>query len=137
LLKSRRRGWWQVDILVVLPIPFHLKRNFWSVFFSSLIIKIPKSLKRRSIEKEREKVLKEREREKEKGKERKRKIVRVSSNKKEMSIFWEEKNVATSKSFLYEPIFSLSIIPFQKPFLKSFEKILQLFLDHPLTWQYT
>jgi hypothetical protein len=69
-------------------------------------------------------------------KERKRKTQRVSSNKKEKSIFWEEKNIATSKSFLYEPIFFPSIIPFQKPFPKSFEKISQLFLYHPLTWQY-
>jgi hypothetical protein len=41
------------------------------------------------------------------------------------------------KIFLRESIFSPSIIPFQKLFPKLFEKISQLFLGHPLTWQYT
>jgi hypothetical protein len=70
------------------------------------------------------KCIKKGDKRKEKGKERKRKAPRVSSNKMRKSIFCEEKNIATSKSFLYEPIFFPSIIPFQKPFPKSFEKIL-------------
>jgi hypothetical protein len=86
------------------------------VFFSSFIIKIPKSSKRQSIEKGREKkVLK-------KG--RKIKAPWVSANKKGKSIFWEEKNISTSKSFyvnLFPP--PPSFIPFSKPFPNSFEKV--------------
>jgi hypothetical protein len=66
-------------------------------------------------EREREKVLKKEE--------RKRKALRVFANKKGKSIFWDEKNIATSKYFLYEPIFFPSIIPFQKPFPRSFDKV--------------
>jgi hypothetical protein len=76
---------------------------------------------------------KKREKRKEKGKEGKRKVAKVSSNRKGKSIFWEEKNIATSKYFVYEPICFPSIIQFQKPIPKSFEKISQLFLGHPLT----
>jgi hypothetical protein len=47
-----------------------------------------------------------------KERKRKKKAPRVSSNKKGKSIFWEKKNIATSKSFLYEYIFFCSIIPF-------------------------
>jgi hypothetical protein len=109
------------------------EKNFRRLSFSSNIIKIPKSSKRWSIEKkERENIEKKRERKKEKEK-----LQESLQIKKGKSIFWEEKNTATSKSFLYEPIFFPSIIPFQKPFPKSFGKISQLFLDHPLTWQYT
>jgi hypothetical protein len=79
--------------------------------------------------------LKERERKSIEKRKEKRKALRVSANKKGKLIFWEEKNIATSKSF-YEPIFFPSIILFQKPLPKLFEKISQLFLDHPLTWQY-
>jgi acyl-CoA synthetase (AMP-forming)/AMP-acid ligase II len=110
----------------------------WKEFLKAVFLlkyhQNPRVLKETEHRKKREKVL---EREREREKERKRKALRVSSTKNGKSIFWEEKNIATSKSFLYEPIFFPSIIPFQKPFPKSFEKILQLFLDHPLTWQYT
>jgi hypothetical protein len=75
---------------------------------------------------EREKVLEKREK-KEKGEERKRKAPRVSSNKKEKSIFWEEKNIASSKFFLCESIFSPSIIPFSKPFQIVWESFIALF----------
>jgi hypothetical protein len=92
-------------------MPF--EKNFWRLPFSSNIIKIPESSKCRSIEKNREKVLEKRERKK-----RKRKAPRDPSNKKGESTFWEEKNIATSKSFLYEPIFYPSIIPFQKTLSK-------------------
>jgi hypothetical protein len=57
-----------------------LKRNFGRVFFFSFIIKILKSLKRRSIEKKRGgKSIEKRG--------RKREALRVSANKKEKSIF--------------------------------------------------
>jgi hypothetical protein len=55
---------------------------------------------------------------KEREKKRKRKAPRDPSNKKGESTFWEEKNIATSKSFLYEPIFYPSIIQFQKTLSK-------------------
>jgi hypothetical protein len=93
------------------------------VIFSSNIIKTPESSRDGAYKK--------------KKREGKRKASRVSSNKKGKLIFWEEKNIATSKFFLYEPIFFPSNIPFQESFPKSFEKISQLFLGHPLTWQYT
>jgi hypothetical protein len=117
-----------------LTIPFHFiwKKNL-RVFFSSFIIQIPKSSKRCSIEKiEREKSIKKREKKKEKEKlqeslqikeEKEKKAPRVSSNKKGKSIFWEEKNIATSKSFLYEPIFFPSIIPLQNPFQNHLRKV--------------
>jgi hypothetical protein len=95
----------------------HTSHAIWKEFlkavFSSNIIKILESSKGRSIE--------EKERESTEKRERKRKAPRVSSNKKGKSMFWEEKNIATSKSFLCQPIFLSSIIPFQKPFPKSFE----------------
>jgi chromatin remodeling complex protein RSC6 len=81
-------------------------KEFLKAVFSSNIIKIPESSKRRSIKKREKKYWKKGERKKEKEKERKRKAPRVSSNKKGKSIFWEEKNIAISKSFLYEHIFS-------------------------------
>jgi DNA-binding GntR family transcriptional regulator len=90
----------------------------------------PQALKEMEHRKKREKVLKK-ERKKEKEK-----LQESLQIKGEVNILRGE-NIATSKSFLYEPIFFPSIIPFQKPFPKSFEKILQLFLDHPLTWQHT
>jgi hypothetical protein len=67
------------------------------VFLSSFIIKIPKSSKGWSIEnkREREKVLKKKRKEK--------KAPRVFANKKGESIFWEEKNISTSKSFYISP----------------------------------
>jgi hypothetical protein len=52
----------------------------------------------------------------------KRKAPRFSTNKKGKLIFWEEKNISTSKSFYVSP-FPPSIIPFSKPFPKSFEKV--------------
>jgi hypothetical protein len=81
----------------------------------------------------REKVL-EKKTEKKKEKEKLQKSLQI---KRGSQYFERRKNIATSKSFFYEPILFSSIIPFQKPFPKSFEKISQLFLDHPLTWQYT
>jgi hypothetical protein len=63
------------------------------------------------------------EKRKEKGKERKRKVPRVSSNKMRKSIFYEEKNIATSKSFCMSPFSSPPSYHFKKPTAKSFEKI--------------
>jgi hypothetical protein len=85
------------------------------VFSSSFIIKIPKSSKRWSIKREREKVLKKEE--------RKRKAPSVSANKKGKSIFWEEKNISTLKSFYVNPFSPLPSYHFKKPFPKSFEKV--------------
>jgi hypothetical protein len=59
------------------------EKNFRRLPFSSNVIKIPESSKRRSIEKKEEKILEKRERERE----RKRKALRVSSNKNGKSIF--------------------------------------------------
>jgi hypothetical protein len=73
------------------------------------------SPKRQSIEKkEREKVLKKEE--------EKRKAPRVSANKKGKSILRGEKHV-NFKIYLRESIFSPFIIPFSKPFPKSYEKV--------------
>jgi hypothetical protein len=73
------------------------------------------------------------EKKKEREKEKKEKVQESLQIKRESQYFERRKNIATSKFFLYEPILFPSIIPFQKLFPKSFEKILQLFLDHPLT----
>jgi hypothetical protein len=102
------------------------------VFFSSFIIKIPKSSKRQSIEKrerEREKVLKKRGRKKEK-------LQESLPNKKGKSIFWEEKNISTSKSFYVSPFSPPPLNHFQNPFQNHLRKFHSSFLDHPLTWKY-
>jgi hypothetical protein len=77
--------------------------------------------------KDREKILKK------EGKEKFQESLQI---KGEVNILRGEKHF-NFKIFLRESIFSPSVIPFQKPFPKSFKKISQLFLDHPLTWQYT
>jgi hypothetical protein len=94
------------------------------VFSSSFIIKIPKSLKRWSIEKE-----KERERESiEKKRKEKIKDLRVYANKKGKSIISEEKHISTSKS--------LYVSPFSPPpsyqLINSFQNCLRKF--HSSFW---
>jgi hypothetical protein len=66
---------------------------------------------RRSIEKKRKRGRKSIK------KEKRKKASRVSSNKKEVNILRGEKHFNFKKSFLYDSIFSPSIIPFRKPFL--------------------
>jgi hypothetical protein len=97
-----------------------LKRSFEEMIFSSNIIKTPKS-SRWSWKKGREK-----------KKKRKRKDPKVSSNKGEVNILREERHFNFKIPFWCDLIFSPSIIPFQKPFLKSLRKFSWLFLDHPL-----
>jgi hypothetical protein len=62
-----------------------------------------------------------RERERERGrknieKKRERKAPRISSNKRGSQYFERRKTLQLQKPFLYDSIFSSSIIPFQKPF---------------------
>jgi hypothetical protein len=83
-------------------------KEFLKVVFLLKYHQNPRVLKETEHRKKERKGIEKKEREKE----RKRKAPRASSNKKGKSIFWEEKNIATSKSFLYEPIFFPSIIPF-------------------------
>jgi hypothetical protein len=80
-------------------------------------------------------VLKKRERKSiEKKRGRKKENLQESLQIKKGSQYFERRKTFQLQNFLRESIFSPSIIPFQKPFAKSFEKILQLFLDHPSTW---
>jgi hypothetical protein len=68
---------------------------------------------------------KERERgEYRKKEEGKRKAPKASADKMEKSIFWEEKNISTSK-YVYVSPFSPPppSYHFQNPFQKSFEKV--------------
>jgi hypothetical protein len=83
---------------------------------------------------------KERERKSNKNKKEKKEKEKLQESlqvKRGSQYFERRKILQLQNPFLYEPIFFPSIIPFQKSFPKSFDKILQLFLDHPLTWQYT
>jgi hypothetical protein len=47
---------------------------------------------------------------------RERKAPRISSNKRESQYFERRKTLQHRKPFLYDSIFSPSIIPFRKPF---------------------
>jgi hypothetical protein len=117
-----RNSFMPVAFVVVLTMPFNLKRKFlkkW--FFSSNVIKTPEVLKRRSIKKreEREKLLKKEERKNEEEKEKLQESLQIKGK----SIFWEEKNTSTSKyPFWCDSIFSPSVILFQKPFPKLLTK---------------
>jgi hypothetical protein len=66
---------------------------------------------------------------KDQGKEKLQESLQI---KREVNILRGEKHF-NFKIFLHESILSPSIIPFSKPFPKSFEKV----SSHPLTWQYT
>jgi hypothetical protein len=80
------------------------------------MIKIPKFSKGWSIEnkREREKVLKKRGR---------KKKLQESLQIKRGSQYFERRKHFNFKIFLRKSIFSPSIIPFSKPFKKSFEKV--------------
>jgi hypothetical protein len=82
------------------------KEVFEDVIFSSNIIKTPKS-SRDGAKKERG---------------RKREAPRVSSNKGEVNILRGERHFNLKNHFCCDPIFSPSIIPFQKLFPKSLRK---------------
>jgi hypothetical protein len=84
------------------------------VIFSSNIIKTPKSSRD--------------------GAKKNKKTPKVSSNKGEVNILRGERHL--KNPFQCDPIFSPSIIPFQKPFPTSLRNFSKLFLDHPLAWQY-
>jgi hypothetical protein len=94
----------------------HLKRSFWKSDFLLKYHQNPQVLKRQR---------------------KKRKAPKVSSNKGKINILRGEGHFNFKNPFWYDPIFSPSIIPFQKPFPKSLRKFSELFLDHPLAWQYT
>jgi hypothetical protein len=64
----------------------------------------------------------EREIKKKKKKKKKKKAPKVSSNKGEVNILRGERRFNFKNSFQCDPIFSPSIIPFQKPFPKSLRK---------------
>jgi hypothetical protein len=57
----------------------------------------------------------------------KRKAPKVSSNKWEVNILRGERHFNLKIPFQCDPIFSPSIIPFQKPFPKSLRKFLNSF----------
>jgi hypothetical protein len=79
------------------------------VIFSSNIIKTPKSSRDRAEKRERKR-------------RRKRKALKISSNKGEVNILRGERHFNFKNPFQCDPIFSPSIIPFQKPFPKSLRK---------------
>jgi hypothetical protein len=92
------------------------------VLFSSFIIKIPKSSKRRSIEKrerERKKVLKKERKKKEK--------LQESLQIKWGSQYFEEKNISTSKSFYVSPFSPSPSYHFQNPFQNRLRKFHSFF----------
>jgi hypothetical protein len=94
-----------------------LKRGFYRSDFLLKYHQNSQVLKRRSIEKKR----------------RKRKKLKESPQiKGEVNILRGEKHFNFKDPFLCDSIFSPSIIPFQKSFLKSLGKFSWLFLDHPL-----
>jgi hypothetical protein len=80
----------------------------------------PQETEHRKKEKKRENILKK-EKEKKRRK-RKRKSPRASSNIGEVNILRGEKHFNFKIFFLYDSIFSPSIIPFQKPLPKSLRK---------------
>jgi hypothetical protein len=105
--------------------PFE-KKVFEEVIFLLKYHQNPQVLKKRSIEKKREKLFKKKKKEKEKRKkEKERKAPRVSSNKEEVNILREEKRF-NFKNIFYV-IFSPFIIPLQKPCPKSLRKFSYLF----------
>jgi hypothetical protein len=83
-------------------MPFHIKpfeKNvFEEVIFLLKYHQNPQVLKRRSIEKKREKVLKK-EKKRKRERKRKRKASRVSSNKGEVNILRGEKTLQLQKIF--------------------------------------
>jgi hypothetical protein len=99
-------------------IPFHLKRSFCRSDFSPLISPKPPSPQETEHEK------KERKRKKE------RKLQESLQIKGEVNILRGEKYFNFKNSFLYDSIFSPSIILFQKPFLNHWENFLNSFLTH-------
>jgi hypothetical protein len=92
------------------------KESFWRSDFSPQISsKTPKSSRDGAQKKEeREKLLKKEE--------EKEKLQGVSSNKGEVNILRGEKYFNFKDPFWCDSIFSPSIIPFEKPFLKSLRK---------------
>jgi hypothetical protein len=100
--------------------PFHLKRSCWRSDFSPLISSKPPSHQetehRKKGEKEKEKVLK------------KRKLQESLQIKGEVNILIGEKHFNFKNSFLYDSIFSPSIIPFRKSFPNHWENFLNSFL---------
>jgi hypothetical protein len=86
-----------------LAIPFHCiwKEIFEEYFSSRLSSKSSSPQRDRALKRERERKGIENKRKE------KRRDPRVSANKKGKSIFWEEKNILTSKSFYVSPFFPL------------------------------
>jgi hypothetical protein len=62
------------------------------------------------------------EKKRERKRKRKEKAPKVSSNKGEVNIWRGERRFNFKNPFRCDPIFSPSIIPFQKPFPKSLRK---------------
>jgi hypothetical protein len=91
-------------------IPFHWKRSFWRSDFHPLISSKPPSPQETEHRK------RERERGRKSIKKRESKALRISSNKRRSQYFERRKILQLRKPFLYDSIFSPSIIPFQKPF---------------------
>jgi hypothetical protein len=99
-----------------LAIPFHFiwKEIFEKYFSPRLLSKSSSTQRDGALKKREKKVLK-----KEEGK---RKAPRVSANKKGKSIFWEEKNILTSKSFYVSPFSPSPSYHFQNPFQNRLRK---------------
>jgi hypothetical protein len=124
------------SISTVMTMPLHVKpfekKIFKEVIFLLKYQQNPQVLKRRSIEKKREKSIQKKKKKEKRG--RKRKAPRVSSNKGKVNILRGEKNTSTSK-FLFDvtpfspPPSQHFRNPFQnhwKSFLNSFWTILLL-----------
>jgi hypothetical protein len=105
--------------------PFHLKRSCWRNVFSPLISSKPPSPqetdhRKREREKEEEKVLIKKEK-------KERKLQESLQIKGEVNILRGEKHFNFKNYFLYDSIFSPSIIPFWKPFPNHWENFLNSF----------
>jgi hypothetical protein len=106
--------------------------------FSSNIIKIPESSKRRSIERKREKVLKKRERNKEKEKEGKKEKLQVSFQIKRGSQYFEwRKTLQLQNPFCMSLFSSPPLYHFKNHFQNHLRIFHSFIFYHPLTWQYT
>jgi hypothetical protein len=107
-----------------LAIPFHF---IWKEIFEECF---SPHLSSKSSSPQRDGAMKKREREKksiEKRVEGKRKALRVSANKKGKSMFWEEKNISTSKSFFVSPFSSPPSYHFKNPFQNHLRKFRSTF----------
>jgi hypothetical protein len=102
-----------------LAIPFHFiwKEIFEECFSPHLSSKSPSPQRDKALKRERE-----RERKKYSKKRKEKEKLQDSANKKGKSIFWEDKNISTWKSFYVSPFSPPPSYHFQNPFQNHLKK---------------